>query len=128
MRYLTFDEIVRIHSRMILVFGGEKGIVSEGAIENCVALPMLAVYEIETSPSLWTKAAVLLHCIATRHPFVDGNKRTAWGAARVFLILNGIRLKASTKNAEGIMRKVVGGEIDVDGLAKWIKLHSESIS
>lgn len=77
MRHLTFDEIIIIHSRMIEAFGGETGILSEEALENCVALPMMFIFGTETSPSLWSKAATLLHCIAIRHPFIDGNKRTA---------------------------------------------------
>ena len=51
-----------------MVFVGEDGILSEEALENCVALPMMAIFGTETSTSLWSKAATLLHCIANRHP------------------------------------------------------------
>ncbi len=128
MRLLTYDEILKIHSRMIKEFGGEDGILSEGAIENCIALPMLAIFGTETTPTLWSKAAMLLHCIATRHPFVDGNKRTAWTAAKVFLLLNGFRLSAEVDEAESIVLSIVGGDTDIDAIAKWIREKSKKTS
>ena len=127
MRYLTFDEIMGIHNRMIEVFGGEDGILSEEALENCVALPMMSIFGTETSPSIWSKAATLLHCIATRHPFVDGNKRTAWTAAKVFLLLNGYRLSATVKNAETTLLGVIQGDIDSEELTDWVEEHSNVI-
>ncbi len=127
MRYLIFDEIMGIHNRMIEVFGGEDGILSEEALENCVALPMMSIFGTETSPSIWSKAATLLHCIATRHPFVDGNKRTAWTAAKVFLLLNGYRLTATVENAETTLLGVIQGDIDSEELTDWIEEHSKVI-
>ncbi|MGY5876528.1 MAG: type II toxin-antitoxin system death-on-curing family toxin [Candidatus Thorarchaeota archaeon] len=127
MRFLSFDEIVIIHRKMIEVFGGESGILSEASLENCVALPMMSVFKTEISPSLWAKAATLLHCIATRHPFIDGNKRTAWTSAKVFLLLNGFRLRADTEDAESTILKVVQGIIDTEELTSWIETHSEPI-
>ena len=127
MRYITFDEIVQIHKRMIEVFGGENGIISEDAIENCVALPMLHIFGTETNPTMWLKAATLLLCLANRHPFVDGNKRTAWAATKIFLFLNGYRLTVSTENGEGTVIGVVEGTIDTDDLAEWLEANSENL-
>ena len=126
MRYLTFDEILQIHRRMIEVFGGEDGILSEEALENCVALPMMVIFGTETSTSLWSKAATMLHCLANRHPFIDGNKRTAWTATKVFLLLNGFRLSASPEDGESTVLDVVKGILDLERLAYWIETHSES--
>lgn len=112
---------------MIQVFGGEEGILSEEALENCVALPMMSVFGTETSKSLWSKTATLLHCIANRHPFVDGNKRTAWTAAKVFLLLNGFRLSASLEDGERTVLDVVKGSINLESLAYWIETHSEPV-
>ncbi|MGY5853707.1 MAG: type II toxin-antitoxin system death-on-curing family toxin [Candidatus Thorarchaeota archaeon] len=124
MRYLTFDEILTIHRRMTDVFGGESGILSEAALENCIALPMMSIFGIETSPSIWSKAATLLHCIVTRHPFVDGNKRTAWTSAKIFLLLNNFKLTVDTDDAESTVLEVAKGSIDVEELSKWIETHS----
>jgi death-on-curing protein len=113
---------------MIEVYGGEDGILSENALENCVALPMMSIFGTEITSSLWSKAAMLLLCIANRHPFVDGNKRTAWTTAKVFLLLNGFRLTAPPENGESIIIGVVQGTIDRDNLADWIKNNSEPVS
>ena len=58
---------------MIVDFGGEAGNLSEESLENCVALPNMLIFGTETSQSVWSKAAALMHCIVIRHPFVDGN-------------------------------------------------------
>jgi len=112
---------------MIEVFGGEDGILFEESLENCVALPMMSIFGTETSPSIWSKAATLLHCIATRHPFVDGNKRTAWTAAKVFLLVNGYRLTATVENAEATLLGAIRGDVDSEELTDWIEEHSKVI-
>ena len=128
MRYLTFNEILSIHNRMIKLFGGEGGILSEESLENCVALPMMSIFGTELSPSLWAKAATLLLCITVRHPFIDGNKRTAWTAARVFLLLNGYQLVAKTEVAEDTVLGVTSGDVTIEELAVWIEEHSDEIT
>ena len=127
LRFLTFDEIMQIHRRMIEAFGGTDGILSENALENCVALPMMSIFGMETSLTLWSKAATLLLCIVNRHPFVDGNKRTAWTSAKVFLLLNGFRLTTSPENGESTMIGTTQGTIDQDNLADWIESNSEPL-
>ncbi len=71
---LSFDETLLIHRRLIKDFGGETGVLSQEAIENCVALPMLGFFGVAASSTLWTKAAKHLQCIATWYPFIDGNE------------------------------------------------------
>lgn len=127
MRFLTYDDILVIHKRMIEVFGGEDGLLSAESLENCVALPMMSVFGTETSPSLWSKAATLLHAIVTRHPFVDGNKRTAWTAAKIFLILNGHTLSVHVQEAQRVVLGVAQGETGSEELAEWIKSHSNRL-
>ncbi len=112
---------------MIAVFGGESGVLSQEGLENCLALPMMSVYGTETNPSLWEKAASLLHCLVTRHPFVDGNKRTSWAAAKVFLLLNGFRLSTEHDDGEQTILNVISGKINKDQLADWIESHSNRI-
>jgi death-on-curing protein len=58
---------------------------------------------------------------------VDGNKRTAWTAAKVFLLLNGYRLTATVENAETALLGVIQGDIDSEELTDWIEEHSKVI-
>jgi len=65
-------------------------------------------------------AAAYAFGIARNHPFVDGNKRTAFAAMMVFLRLNGIRFAPKPAEATAAMMALAAGEIDEDGLTRWI--------
>ncbi len=93
-------------------------------MENRVALPMMSIFGVKTSQSLWAKAAELFHCIVTRDPFVDGNKRTGWVAAKIFLLLNGYLLSTESDKAEDVILRVVQGQIDSETLAEWMEGHA----
>ena len=120
MRYLTVAEVLYIHEKSIRVFGGETGILSTGALENCVELPKMKIYGEEPSDTLWMKAAHILHCIVTRHPFLDGNKRTGWVAAKIFLKLNGYSLNPDVDETENMVREIAEGNLDVEYVSTWI--------
>ncbi|MFT4125129.1 MAG: type II toxin-antitoxin system death-on-curing family toxin [Gordonia sp. (in: high G+C Gram-positive bacteria)] len=62
----------------------------EGLLQSAIARPRASAFGLDAYPSLWDKAAALMHSLATNHPFVDGNKRTSWQCAYVFLAINGI--------------------------------------
>lgn len=77
----------------------------EGLLQSAVARPRSSAFGLDAYPSVWDKAAALMHSLATNRPFVDGNKRTAWASAVVFLDLNGFR---------------PGGPMDVDRAEKFV--------
>ena len=83
--YLNAEDVIAIHDR----HAGMSGIRDAGLIESAVARPQATVFGEDAYPTVWEKAAALLHSVAGNHAFVDGNKRTAWLCARVFLALNG---------------------------------------
>ena len=69
------------------------------------------------------KAAALLHSLVRNHALVDGNKRLAWAATRVFCILNGRDLTYSVDEAEQLMLAAAAGDLDVPELARWLSGH-----
>ena len=71
MKYLTIEEILQTHDKLIEQFGGEKGVVDKGGLDFIIDKVQSAKTDI------YHKAAMLLYEIITTHPFVDGNKRTA---------------------------------------------------
>jgi death-on-curing protein len=73
-----------------------------------------------TSRLSWPKAAAYAFGIARNHPFVDGNKRAAFASIIVFLGLNGVDFDAPPEAATAIILGMAAGEIDEDGLARWI--------
>ncbi|MEU2495649.1 type II toxin-antitoxin system death-on-curing family toxin [Streptomyces sp. NPDC007883] len=86
-RHLTVSEVTAIAR---FAFGGHPPeLRAGGLLESAVHRPRSRMYGVAAYPDLWEQAGALLHAIASNHPFVDGNKRTAWLSTAVFLALNG---------------------------------------
>jgi death-on-curing protein len=82
----------------------------------------MTVLGTEAYPSLAEKAAALMHSIARNRPLVDGNKRLAWAATRVFCLMNGTDLRLPVDDAERLVVGVAAGEVDVSDPAKALAL------
>ena len=80
----TIREVVDMHDDQILQFGGEPGLRDAGALDSAIMRPQIGYYD-----GIIEEAAALLESLAMNHPFVDGNKRTAFAATEVFLRMNG---------------------------------------
>jgi death on curing protein len=121
--HLTLLEVLAIHDRMLADFGGAPGVRDAGALESALFRPVTGYYD-----DVIAQAAALLESLLINHPFVDGNKRTAFAAADIFLRLNGYRVVASTDDAYDA---VVGAlEPDVRGfdhLDRWLREHVEPL-
>lgn len=90
--YLTPAQVVELHDEAIAAFGGATGVRDAGALASALAQPAMEAFGVELYPSLTEKAAALLFFLARGHAFTDGNKRTAYAATFVFLLLNGAEL------------------------------------
>ncbi len=101
--------------------GGADGIRDLKVIESALARPLnVAAYG---SPDAADLAAVYAHGLANNHGFVDGNRRTAWVTARLFLADNGQRLEFDPLDAIRTMEDVAGGRIGETDLAGWFRRH-----
>ncbi|MFF9471957.1 type II toxin-antitoxin system death-on-curing family toxin [Streptomyces roseolus] len=83
-----------------------------GLLESAVHRPSAAMFGEEAYPDLVDKAAALLQSLAVNHPFVDGNKRTAWLSCVTFLAMNGIQLRPDIDMAERLVVDVATGSLD----------------
>ena len=111
--------ISAIHDEQLAEHGGAAGLRDANLLESALARPMnLAAYEEPDAAALAASYAVGL---AKNHPFVDGNKRTAFVALELFLALNGVVLNASDVECVTTMLAVAAGEIDEATLADWIR-------
>jgi len=81
--FLTFDELIAIHHRLIEEFGGSHGLIDVGALESALMRPKTGYYQ-----DIIEEAAALMESLAMNHPFIDGNKRVAFFATDAFLRLN----------------------------------------
>jgi death-on-curing protein len=118
-KWLRDDLALAIHEEQLAEHGGGEGIRDGGALESALARPRnLAGYGNPDAPAL---AAAYAFGVARNHPFVDGNKRTAWVLARLFLQLNGVRLQFSEAEAVLMMLSLASGEIGESELADWFR-------
>ena len=112
-----------VHAIVLAEHGGLEGVRDEGLLESALARPrnLYAYDEVKDVSKLAASYAV---AIARNHPFVDGNKRTAFVALAVFLALNGFRLKADQVDAVRMISGVAAGEIQEDELAAWVRQNA----
>jgi len=116
--WLTTDLVLAIHERQLREFGGPSGVRDAGALESALGRPKNRwAYEGGDFARL---AAAYGFGIARNHPFVDGNKRAALLSIVTFLGLNDIEFTASEAKAAVMIRDLAAGEIDEDGLTRWI--------
>lgn len=117
--WLSVDMIHAAHEEQLVEHGGPGGVRDEGLLASAMARPQhRALYE---SPDAATLAASYAFGIARNHPFVDGNKRTAFVALEVFLDLNGLELNATDEDCVLATLGLAAGQFDEAALAEWIR-------
>ena len=124
MKYLTAEQVLFIHARVIAESGGSHGVRDLGLLESAVARPQATFDGADLHPNLFIKAAALMHAIIQNHPFVDGNKRTSVTAAGLFLQINGHSLTATNRELESFTLKVATAKTGLPELADWLRRKS----
>ncbi|MEU0184420.1 type II toxin-antitoxin system death-on-curing family toxin [Streptomyces sp. NPDC006207] len=109
-RHLTLAEVTGLAR---LACGGQPPAVREpGLLASAVHRPRARMFGVEAYGDVYERAGALLHAIAANHPLVDGNKRTAWLAAAVFLGLNGVDLRSADQDvAYALVVSVAAGDL-----------------
>ena len=120
-QFLSLDEVVAIHERLIDRFGGHHGIRDRGLLESALFRPQTGYYT-----HLEVMAAALFESLLINHAFVDGNKRIAFFATDVFLRLNGWRLTVTADAGEKFIIDILDdSDHSFDKISSWIR-HSIS--
>lgn len=114
------ETALSIHSAAIARFGGLDGVRDVGLLESALAQPFQAFGGEELYPTVAQKAARYAYGIASNHPFVDGNKRTATAIMGTFLRINGLCFKPRHDELLATMLGVADGSVSFEQLAKWI--------
>lgn len=120
-RFLDIAEVYDIHRAIIDQSGGTAGVRDFALLHSAVERPKATFAGQDLYPTLWAKAASLLHSVCMNHAFTDGNKRTAWGSTKRFLWLNGYHLKATRMKAADFMVRVDNEKPSLQQIASWIK-------
>lgn len=119
--YLTVIEVLMIHADQIERYGGSDGVRDMGQLEAALFRPQTGYYEDEIE-----QAAALWESLAQNHPFVDGNKRTAFAVTYTFLAINGIRITAKPEATYSfIIDGLETGNFHFPRLRDWLRENTE---
>lgn len=122
---ISRKEVERIHEILIDKFGGKKGLRDKGLLESSIQRPFQTFDQKELYPEPVDKAAAILESIISNHPFLDGNKRTAYVVARLVLRANNLDIKATQHEKYEFIMSAAKGEIQFDQIKEWLANHIE---
>ncbi|MCP3756278.1 type II toxin-antitoxin system death-on-curing family toxin [Streptomyces sp. TBY4] len=122
-RYLTLAEVLGLARYACLAQEQSVELRAPGLLESAVHRPRARMFGASAYEDTYEQAAALLHGIATNHPLVDGNKRTAWLAAATFLALNGVDLGDADQDSayDLVIDVAAGNEADIGRIAERLR-------
>lgn len=123
-RWLTTFIVERIHEEQIREHGGEHGVRDKSLLQSALSRPK-NTFAYDKEADLVELAADYTFGIARNHPFVDGNKRSAFLAAFIFLQLNGLTLEAEEAEVVAVIVALSSGDIGRDELATWLRENTQ---
>ncbi|MGZ8810934.1 MAG: type II toxin-antitoxin system death-on-curing family toxin [Thermoanaerobaculia bacterium] len=117
--FLSLDEVLTIHDRLIERFGGPVGVRDLGLLDSALHRPRTGYYA-----DLAEMGAALFESLLMNHPFVDGNKRVAFFATDVFLRMNGWKLEVEPELAHRfLIGSLENRTADLEHLLPWLRDH-----
>lgn len=125
-KFITLAVAKAVHDQQLTLFGGTTGLIDEGKLESALFRP-INIANYNSDASLADLAAALGYGIAINHPFIDGNKRTAFIVMAVFLEINQVKLTANEVDVVEIMLGIASGTVTEQMLGSWLEQSTESI-
>jgi death-on-curing protein len=117
--YLTLAEVLAIHIDQTECYGGSHGVRDPGILESALFRPQTGYYS-----DLIEEAAALWESLSQNHPFLDGNKRTAFAATYTFLVINGAQLAATAHGTQTFLLALYdGNRFTFDKLVPWLRKY-----
>lgn len=123
-RWIKDSSVEAIHNLQLAEHGGLTGIRDPGLLSSALARPKNLFAYSDPKPDVAAMAAAYAFGIINNHPFVDGNKRTAYVVCRTFMLLNGIDINATEAEKYVTFFGVADGSISESSLAEWIRSHT----
>ncbi len=125
---IPLEAILYIHHRSIKNYGGGEGLRDESVLLAAIARPFQTFDQQELYPSPITKAAAIFESLIINHPFIDGNKRTAYLALRLMLNKYGLDVMAFEEEKYQMTIAASSGQMRFDEIKQWIDEHLVSIN
>ena len=122
--WITKEISLALHRRQLAEHGGSDGIRDEGLLESALKKPQQSHTYGNPPPDICSLGAAYAFGIAKNHPFIDGNKRTAYVIMRLFLIRNGRDLTASKEDRYYATLALAAGEHTEESFAAWLRENS----
>lgn len=118
--YLTVADVLAMHADQIATYGGSDGLRDPGQLEAALFRPQSRYYE-----DVIAEAAALWESLSQNHPFVDGNKRTAFASMYTFLAINGVEITADADGTWAFMSGLYEtGGFRFDALETWLRANT----
>ena len=115
--FLTIDELLAMHQKLIEEFGGSPGLRDKGALESALMRPQIGYYQ-----DIIEESAAFMESLAMNHPFVDGNKRIAFFATDTFLRVNGYYIDCDNEETYDYFIKLFElNAFRFDNLVEWLR-------
>lgn len=124
---ILLSTVISIHKKLIETHGGISGIRDEAGLMSALSRPFQQFDFKDLYDDDLKKAASLVESIISNHPFLDGNKRTAYVILRLFLINKGFDIKASEDDKYQFIIDIASGTIRFEEIYHWLLAHVESI-
>ncbi len=124
MNWLNIDEVYTIHEEIINKAGSIASVRDFSLLHSAIERPKATFGGQDLYPTIFAKAAALLHSLCLNHPFTNGNKRTSWVSTKRFLKINGYHLKATKSEAVSFMLGVDNDKLPLKDISLWLKRHS----
>jgi len=122
-RYLTPEQVLFIHNRVITMTGGEHGVRDLSMLLSALGRPQATFDDHDLYPDLFSKAAALLDSLIRNHPFLDGNKRSAITSTGLFLMVNGYTLIAKEEEIVPFTLACAQSQAALDDIRNWLLTH-----
>ncbi|HMG92661.1 MAG TPA: type II toxin-antitoxin system death-on-curing family toxin [Chryseolinea sp.] len=120
---ISLSEVESIHEILIEKFGGSKGIRDREILESAINRPYQTFDQNELYPLPVDKAAAIFESLISNHPFIDGNKRTAYVVMRLILLGSNLDIYADQKEKYEFVMSAAKSEIKFDKIREWLTKH-----
>ncbi len=121
----AFNEVIFYHDKAIDKYGGSKGLRDFGALDSALNRPWQTFASEELYPTCFEKAAAMVESIILNHPFIDGNKRTAFILCEAILENDGYTINANTQLVYNFLVDISTGHLAFEEIGIWLRQNTE---
>ena len=124
---IDIEDVLKIHEFLIDKFGGLHGVRDIDLLKSEIGRPLQTFDKRDLYKTPIEKSAAVIESIVNNHPFIDGNKRTGYVLLRLFLLEQGMDIRASQIEKYDFVIAIASGNLSFEEIVSWIKQHAFSL-